>query len=84
MIMKKEETFYGEKMLATSGGPDGVGAMKLVEQQTLSMRLYESRIASLQRAVAFFVMFHQMGKDVQVESVLDYAVVCISARNFCH
>ncbi len=35
----------------------------------LSMRLYESRIASLQRAVAFFVMFHQMGKDVQASAL---------------
>ena len=33
----------------------------MTESQRLSMMLYESRIASLQRAVAFFVMFHQMG-----------------------
>ena len=28
-------------------------------------RLYEGRIASLQRAVAMFVMFHELGKRVQ-------------------
>ena len=63
---KKEEEYFGQRMMESSAGSEGVTPMKLVEQQTLSMRLYESRIASLQRAVAFFVMFHQMGKDVQV------------------
>jgi hypothetical protein len=29
------------------------------------MQLYETRIASLQRAVAFFVMFHELGLRVQ-------------------
>ncbi|CAJ1406744.1 unnamed protein product [Effrenium voratum] len=37
---------------------------QIVETQFLSMHLYESRIASLQRAVAFFVMFHEMGKTI--------------------
>ena len=28
--------------------------------------MYEARVASLQRLVSFFVMFHEMGKRVQV------------------
>jgi len=39
--------------------------MMLMERQKLSQRLYESRIASLQRCVSFFVMFHHMAKKVQ-------------------
>jgi hypothetical protein len=41
--------------------------MQIVAEQALSMRLYEARIASLQRIVAFFVLFHQMGENVQVQ-----------------
>jgi hypothetical protein len=37
----------------------------LMERQKLSQRLYESRIASLQRCVSFFVMFHHMAGKVQ-------------------
>jgi len=37
---------------------------RLIELQVISMRLYETRIASLQRCVAFMVLFHQMGKNV--------------------
>jgi hypothetical protein len=37
---------------------------KLIKTQDLSMQLYETRIASLQRAIAFFVLFHEMGKRV--------------------
>jgi len=58
----EQEQFYGdflERML-----PD-VPLPRLMEEQTISMRLYESRIASLQRLVSFFVMFHAMGKRVQ-------------------
>ena len=36
--------------------------------------MYEARVASLQRLVAFYVMFHEMGKRVQV--------VCSWDRNF--
>ncbi len=61
----KQESYYGEQLVDATATSEA-GAIKLVDQQLLSMRLYESRIASLQRAVAFFVMFHQMGKDVQV------------------
>jgi hypothetical protein len=62
----KQETYYGEQLVEAASLDSEAGAIKLVDQQLLSMRLYESRIASMQRAVAFFVMFHQMGKDVQV------------------
>ena len=62
-----QERFFGENLLRVE---KSVPKMQLAEQQTLSMRLYETRIASLHRAVAFFVMFHQMGKDVQVCSGL--------------
>ena len=65
-VMQRDEEFLGQKLLQSAVEDDPFSQMKLVDQQTLSMRLYESRIASLQRAVAFFVMFHQMGKDVQV------------------
>ena len=38
---------------------------QLLTRQTTLQALYESRIASLQRLIAFFVMFHAMGKAVQ-------------------
>ena len=38
---------------------------KLIQRQFLVQSLYESRMASLQRLVGFFVMFHEMGKNVQ-------------------
>ena len=58
-----QEKFFGENLLRVS---KAMQPLELVDQQILSMRLYESRIASLHRAIAFYVMFHQMGKDVQV------------------
>eukprot|EP00931_Biecheleriopsis_adriatica_P010461 TRINITY_DN11152_c1_g1_i1.p1 TRINITY_DN11152_c1_g1~~TRINITY_DN11152_c1_g1_i1.p1 ORF type:complete len:1458 (-),score=249.36 TRINITY_DN11152_c1_g1_i1:158-4531(-) len=57
-----EPAFFGEDMYAAA--PKDTPAMKLIETQNLSMKLYESRIASLQRAVAFFVLFHEMGYRV--------------------
>merc|ERR1711976_347675 len=36
-----------------------------MQAQTTSMRLCESRFDSVERLVAFLVMFHQMGKNVQ-------------------
>uniref|UniRef100_A0A7S3DUG1 Glutamine amidotransferase type-2 domain-containing protein n=1 Tax=Entomoneis paludosa TaxID=265537 RepID=A0A7S3DUG1_9STRA len=45
--------------------PNASGAFDLIEEQNFVMELYESRIASLERFVAFCVMFHQMGKRVQ-------------------
>ena len=38
---------------------------RLIKEQHLSCELFESRIGSLQRLVAFYVMFHEMGKRVQ-------------------
>lgn len=36
-----------------------------MEKQTLPQRMYETRMASLQRCVAFMVLFHEMGRRVQ-------------------
>mmetsp|Transcript_46359 Transcript_46359/g.88497 ORF Transcript_46359/g.88497 Transcript_46359/m.88497 type:complete len:1353 (-) Transcript_46359:72-4130(-) len=38
---------------------------ELMEKQALPQRLYETRIASMQRCVAFMTMFHEMGLRVQ-------------------
>ena len=38
----------------------------LVESQRLCQRLHESRFGSMQRFVSFLVLFHRMGKDVEV------------------
>lgn len=57
-----QESYFGEYLRAAA--PAGTSDLKLMETQSLSMELYETRIASLQRAVAFFVLFHEMGKRV--------------------
>jgi hypothetical protein len=72
-----QEKFYGENLLRVA---KSIQPLELVEHQVLSMRLYESRIASLQRAIAFFVMFHQMGKDVQVNR--SYALITLQFSFF--
>lgn len=56
-----EESYYGEHL---EDYMHDVALARLCQEQTLAMRLYETRIASLQRCVAFFVLFHQMGKRV--------------------
>lgn len=56
------ERYFGEALKATN--PDA-SAKVLIESQNLSMLLYETRIASLQRLVAFFVMFYELGHTVQ-------------------
>ena len=38
---------------------------RLIMEQHLSCELFETRVGSLQRLVAFYVMFHEMGKRVQ-------------------
>ena len=38
---------------------------ELMERQHLLQSLYETRFAALQRMVAFFVMFHAMGRSVE-------------------
>ena len=63
-----DSRFHGQALLeAHPDEPLGV----LIQKQTMSMHLYESRVASLERLVAFFVMFHAMGQ--RVESFWRYA-----------
>ena len=61
-IEPSDEAYFGKKLRATA--PPSMHPMKLVDAQALSMRLYESRVASLQRAVAFYVLFHKLGQTV--------------------
>ena len=68
------EKFFGENLKRNLRD---LPSIRIVEDQTLSMRLYETRFASLQRAVAFFLLFYQMGKDVQVDTFLLVAILCI-------
>jgi len=62
-VMPSEETYFGEEL--EKSAPKGVGSFLMSESQHLSMQLYESRIASMQRFVSMTVMFHQMGSRVQ-------------------
>jgi len=67
--VKMEEAFYGEHLEEEL---KNVSLLRLCDEQMLAMRLYETRFdaavdtlfASLQRCMAFFVLFHQMGKHV--------------------
>ena len=61
-IPESLEDIFGDHLLSHSSSPEQ--AFKLAKTQNLSMLLYEGRIASLQRALAFFVMFHEMGKCI--------------------
>ena len=62
-VEPSEEHFFGEAMLERVGGvANKEEAFKIAETQALSMNLYETRVASMQRAVAMYVMFHEMGK----------------------
>ena len=51
------EEFFGEELRQAAAGSEG---FLISQTQHLSMELYESRIASLQRFVAMTVMFHQV------------------------
>jgi len=62
-VMPSTETYFGEEL--EKSAPKGVGSFLMSESQHLSMQLYESRIASMQRFVSMTVMFHQMGSRVQ-------------------
>ena len=62
-VMPSEETYFGEEL--EKSAPKGVGSFLMSESQHLSMQLYESRVASMQRFVAMTVMFHQIGSRVQ-------------------
>ena len=57
-VEQSKESFFGEEL--RKNAPKGVGAFLMSESQKLSMELYESRIASMQRFVAMTVMFHQV------------------------
>lgn len=62
------EKYYGQSMVSKmqkeNDGED-INDMEVCQKQEIAMRLYESRVASLQRAVSMFVMFHELGKRVQ-------------------
>ena len=62
-VMPSKERYFGEEL--KNSAPKGVGAFMMSQSQHLSMELYESRIASMQRFVAMTVMFHQMGMRVE-------------------
>jgi hypothetical protein len=57
------EEYLGHSL--RSSAPQGADAYKLVETQYTSMKLYETRVASMQRFVSFCVMFHELGLQVQ-------------------
>ena len=59
--IKMDEAYYGEHL---ENELKDTALSRLCDEQVLAMRLYETRIASLQRCVAFFVLFHQMAKRV--------------------
>ncbi|CAE7837945.1 unnamed protein product [Symbiodinium sp. CCMP2592] len=60
-IRESSEEVFGEALLQLADPSDHV---QIVQSQFLSMQLYESRIATLQRAVSFFVMFHEMAGTI--------------------
>jgi hypothetical protein len=57
-VEQSMERFFGEEL--RKNAPKGVGAFLMSQSQNLSMELYESRIASMQRFVSMTVMFHQV------------------------
>ena len=63
MVEPSNEEYFGQSIRRSA--PKRVRAYTLMESQELSMCLYESRVASLQRFVGMTVMFHQMGDRVQ-------------------
>jgi len=63
MVEPSDEDYFGQSIRRSA--PKKVKAYTLVESQAFSMKMYEARIASLQRFVAMTVMFHQMGARVQ-------------------
>lgn len=63
VIQPSEENYFGEDF--RKNAPSSVKTFQLAKSQHYAMELYEARIASLQRYVAFCVLFHQLGKRVQ-------------------
>jgi len=67
-----EEDYFGQHLRVSSelkkgrasGKHDRDDDFAFVSSQNLSMRMYETRFASLQRFVSMCVMFHEMGKRV--------------------
>eukprot|EP00963_Diacronema_lutheri_P013531 scaffold2639_cov361-Pavlova_lutheri.AAC.3 len=57
-----QEGYFGEGLRAAN---PTASSETLVESQTMSMLLYETRFAALQRLVAFFVVFYELGYTVQ-------------------
>ena len=57
-IWESGELVFGERLLQNTSSV--AESFELAQTQYISMQLYEGRIASLQRAVAFYVMFHEM------------------------
>lgn len=57
------EKYLGEELHRNMGKTSD--SYKLIELQNNSMKLYESRVASMQRFVSFCVMFHELGRRVQ-------------------
>ena len=62
-VQPSTEEYFGETLRKTA--PKEVDPFLMSQSQHLSMELYESRVASMQRFVAMCVMFHQMGHRVQ-------------------
>ena len=60
-VVESAEEVFGTSLLRNAEPSQHV---QNIETQFLSMQLYESRIASLHRAVAFFVMFPEMGRSI--------------------
>jgi len=59
MVEPSREEYFGQAIRRSA--PKKIKAFTLIESQEFSMKLYETRVASLQRFVAMTVMFHQMG-----------------------
>ena len=57
-----QERYFGEAL--EKHLPDAP-ENELIEAQKVAVRLYESRIASMQRCVAFFVLFHSMASRIR-------------------
>lgn len=62
-VQASREDFFGQELKRSA--QIGLGSVALSQSQYLSMELYESRVASMQRFVSMTVMFHQMGMRVQ-------------------
>ena len=61
-VFESWENVFGERLLQQTSTV--AQNFQLARTQYISMQLYEGRIASLQRAVAFFVLFHEMATTV--------------------